>query len=272
MDPKVRYPDQVTRAMGLTILGAVPHVNRRNGGGGEDVASVIEALRAVRLRVVHAHGTAGPVVVTITGPGRSDGKSFIASNLALAFADAGYRTLLIDGDIRRGSLHRLLGAGRKPGLTEVLAGTAPPEQAIQATGYPSLWFIGCGARTHTGPELLSSVPMGRLITGLRSSHDAILVDSPPLAAGVDAYALGTMTGALLLVLRTGYSNRELAEAKLDVLDRLPIRLLGAVLNDVRLGGLYRYYSYYLAGYEVGDEEPTWRGRPVLRTSSEGGKS
>ncbi len=273
IDPRVRHPDQVTQAMGLRILGAVPHVSRRAEGDG--VASVIEALRGIRLRVVHAHGSAGPILVTITSPGRGDGKSFVSSNLALAFADAGYRTLLIDGDIRRGALHRVLGASRKPGLTELLAGGAQQEQVIQATSYPSLWFIGCGTRTQVGPELLTSAPMARLITSLRPNYDVILVDSPPLAAGIDAYALGTMTGSLLFVLRTGYSNREMAQAKLsysnremaqaklNVLDTLPVRVLGAVLNDVRLGGEYRYYSYYLAGYEVANETG-WTGRPVLR--------
>src|SRR5205823_2925397 len=72
LDSRVRHPDQVTRAMGLTILGAVPHVGQRNGKG-DQVAPVIEALRAIRLRVVHAHGSAGPIAVTISSPGRSDG-------------------------------------------------------------------------------------------------------------------------------------------------------------------------------------------------------
>jgi len=265
LDSRVRHPDQVTRAMGLTILGAVPHVGRRNGKG-DEVAPVIEALRAIRLRVVHAHGSAGPIVVTISSPGHSDGKSLVASNLALAFADTGYRTLLVDGDIRRGSLHRVLKAVGKPGLTDLLAGTATREQVLRATAYPSLWLIACGARNPVGPELLTSAPMARLLADLRPSFDVILVDSPPLAAGADAYALGTMTGAMLLVLRTGFSNRAQAEAKLDVLDRLPIRVLGAVLNDVRLGGEYRYYSYHIAGYEVGDEKAARDDRPVLQSS------
>ncbi len=267
MDPRVRYPAQVTRAMGLTILGVVPSVKRRNGNASPDgIAPVIEALRGVRLRVVHAHGAPGPIVVTVTSPGRGDGKSFVTCNLALAFADAGYRTLLIDGDIRRGTLHRVLKTNRRPGLTELLAGDASREQVVQPAGYPSLWFIGCGARTHTGPELLASAPMSQLLTSLRNDYDVILVDSPPLAAGVDAFALGTMTGALVLVLRAGVSNRDLAEAKLEVLGRLPVRVLGAVLNDARLEGDYRYYSYYLAGYELVGEEPSWAGRPVLRES------
>ena len=265
VDPRVRYPDQVTRRMGLNILGVVPHVSQR-GDEEADNAPVIEALRGIRLRIVHEHGAPGPVRLTITSPGRSDGKSFVSSNLALAFGDAGYRTLLIDGDIRRGRLHRVLKAQRRPGLTELLGGEATREQAIQQTAYPLVGFIGCGARSYVGPELLASERMTQLLASVAPSYDAILVDSPPLAAGVDAFALGTMTGTLALVLRAGVSNREMAEAKLDVLGRLPIRVLGAVLNDARLEGEYRYYSYYLAGYEMVGEEPKWGGRPVLRES------
>ena len=254
LDRRLRYPEQVTQAMGLAILGVVPHVPRENGSGrgGEDVGPVIEALRGIRLSVLHAHG-AGPVLVTVSSPGRADGKSFVAANLALACADAGHRTLLIDGDVRRGGLHRALNAARKPGLTDALAGRASPDQVVQRTANSGLSFIGCGTRTHAGAELISAAGMPKLLSDLRGSYGVIVVDSPPLAAGVDAYVLGTLTGAMLMVLRTGVSDRELAEAKLDVLDRLPIRVLGAVLNDVRPEGVYRYYSYYLAGYELKDE-------------------
>jgi Mrp family chromosome partitioning ATPase len=109
--------------------------------------------------------------------------------------------------------------------------------------------------------------MGRLLDGLRSSYDAIVVDSPPLAAGVDGLALATVTGSLVLVLRSGVSDRELAEAKVEVLGQLPVRVLGAVLNDVRPGGAYRYYSYYLEGYEVHDE-PAAAEAHVLRGPAE----
>jgi Mrp family chromosome partitioning ATPase len=98
--------------------------------------------------------------------------------------------------------------------------------------------------------------MEELLTRLRPDYDVIIVDSPPLTAGVDPFVLGTLTGTLIVVLRTGHSNREIAGAKLEVLDRLPIRLLGAVLNDVPKGaayGYYAYYSYYLPGYESVEE-------------------
>jgi capsular exopolysaccharide synthesis family protein len=251
-DTRFRYPEQVTTDMGLNILGVVPRVSRENGNG-RNAPQVIEALRSIRLGVQNAYG-AGPMVLTITSPGSSDGKSFITSNLGLAFADAGLRTIVIDGDIRRGLLHRVLNAKRKPGLIDHLSGNAGREDIIQKTDFPQLSFIGCGQRTPNGPELLSSPAMAQLITSLRARFDVILVDSAPMAAGVDPYVLGTLTGNLLLVMRTGVTDRELAQAKIDLLDRLPVRVLGAVLNDVEAGGAYRYYAYYLAGYEVAEED------------------
>jgi tyrosine-protein kinase Etk/Wzc len=194
-------------------------------------------------------------MATITSPGAGEGKSFVASNLALAFADAGHRTLLIDGDVRRGELHRLLDARRKPGLTDFLQGSVSRDDLIQSTRFAGLSFIGGGTRMHSAPELLSSPAFSQLLLSLRSAYDVILVDSPPLGAGVDPFVLGTATGSLLLVMRTGVTDRELAEAKLDILDRLPVRVLGAILNDVQPGGAYRYYGYqyYVEGYETREE-------------------
>src|SRR5439155_189817 len=129
-DRRVHYPEHVTGTMGLAILGAVPHLERgRNGKKAGAVLQVVEAVRGIRLNVLHAHG-AGPAVLTVTSPGRSDGKSFVASNLALAFADAGYRTLLVDGDVRCGTLHRALKLARKPGLVDVLGGKASTELVV----------------------------------------------------------------------------------------------------------------------------------------------
>ncbi len=155
IDKRVRYPDQVTKQLGLTLLGVIPHLKGAgNGNATADAAPVVEALRGVRLNMVHSFGAGGPLVVTITSPGAGDGKSFVASNLALAFADGGHRTLLIDGDTRRGGLHRALNANRKPGLTDLLMGRLSQADAIQETPYHSLHFLGCGTRTPEAPELL----------------------------------------------------------------------------------------------------------------------
>jgi len=260
MDPRVQYPDQVTRDMGLPILGALPHLNRRgNGGAVEDPAQVIEALREIRLNLVHAYGTAGPMIVTISSAGSGDGKSFLSSNLALAFADGGQRTLLIDGDLRRGTLHRPLKAARKPGLTDFLTGSTSRDAIIQATPYPGLSFIGSGTRRHTSPELLGTPALVQLLAGLRPSYGVILIDSPPLGAGVDPYVWGTVSGNLLLIVRTGTTDRALMCSKLEVLERLPVRILGAVLNDVPRGALYYRYYAYLSGYSVETETEAVRG-------------
>ena len=254
VDRRVRYADQVTGELGLSLLSVVPHFDGKHNGS-TGVAPVVEALRGARLNLIYAHGTAGPLIVTVTSPGEGDGKSFIASNLALAFADVGYRTLLIDGDVRRGALHRTVAASRKPGLTDFLNGQASRPEIIQETEYRSLFFIGAGTRTAGASELLGSEQMTQLLASLCSvsQMNAIIVDSPPLGAGVDAFTLGTLTGNLLVVLRLGLSDRELAEAKLDVLDRLPVRVLGAILNDAPTGSGY-YHSYYLQGYEQKTEE------------------
>ncbi len=251
IDRRVRYPEQVSDQLGLPILGVVPHLRgTKNGERSRDGMPVVEAFRGIRLNLLHAHGT-GKVIVTVTSPGSGDGKSFVASNLALSLADAGVRTVLVDADTRKGAQHRVLGLRRKPGLTDHLAGKAALDAVIQESSYDSLHFVGGGTRMAGAPELLTgSVTMG-LLADLRARYDAIIVDSPPLGAGVDAYALGSVSGNLLLVLRTGKTDREETETKLDMLERFPIRLLGAVLNDVRQADAYgyRYYQYYMRGYE-----------------------
>jgi Mrp family chromosome partitioning ATPase len=121
-----------------------------------------------------------------------------------------------------------------------------------------MMLIPCGTRRSHGPELLGSGRMQDLVAVLRSRFDVIIIDTPPLGAGIDPFVLATATGSLALIMRAGETDRQLAEAKLQVLDRLPVRLLGAILNDVRVGeGAYKYYSYsygYLSGKEESQPE------------------
>lgn len=271
VDRHFRYPEQITSGLGLPILGAVPRVNGSHGKDGA-AAHVIEAIRGIRLNLAYAYGSAGPMLLTITSAGPNDGKSFIASNLALSFADAGRRTLVIDGDVRRGELHRLFGGRRKPGLTDFLCGDVEIERLVQPTQYPLLKLIGSGQRMQRAPELLGGGRLPSLLASVRNDYEVILVDSPPLGAGVDPYVLATMTGHVLLVVRNGITDRELAGAKLEMLDRLPVRLLGAVLNDIQPTGVYRYYAYSYdpKDYEAQDEpakDPKARGRGLIGTAT-----
>ncbi|HEY0674480.1 MAG TPA: polysaccharide biosynthesis tyrosine autokinase [Longimicrobiales bacterium] len=262
VDPRLRYPDQVTRQLGLPILGALPHVrNGSNSAAANATTQAIEALREVRLNLLHSVQRQHPLVLAISSPGPGDGKTFISCNLALACAGAGQRTLIIDGDTRRGELHRLLNGQRSPGLTDHLRGEAQLASVIQPTAYPGLDFIGSGTRREASPNLLGNATMEEMLRNVYRSYDVVLFDCPPLAAGVDPYLIGTLVGNVMLVLRTGRTDRALTEAKLQILDRLPVQLVGAVLNDVKATGVYRYYSY-LTGYEPPADEVVDAGRQL----------
>lgn len=257
IDRRFRYPEQVTQELRLSILGAIPVIRREHGNGvmaPEETAQIVEAFRSVRLNLAHAFED-GPISLAISSPGPGDGKSLISSNLALAFAEAGYRTILVDGDTRRGELHRTFQVERRPGLLDYLLGSATFESLIRPTSHALLSVVPGGTRTHRGPELLGSNRMMEVMAKLKQQYEVIIVDTPPLGVGIDPFVIGTMTGHMVLVLRSGETDRQMAEARLHTLDRLPIRVLGAILNDIRPGaGAYRYYSY-LYGYTAEDEVP-----------------
>jgi succinoglycan biosynthesis transport protein ExoP len=254
-DKRVRYVDQISAGLGLTILGVIPEIRRVKGEqpSADEAAQVIEAFRTVRLNLAHTVSQ-NPVMLTVSSPAPGDGKSLVASNLALSFAESGYRSLLIDGDTRRGELHRTFGAERRPGLLDYLAGEIPMESLLRPTTHPQLQLITGGSRKRNAPELLGTARMRELIENMRERFDVVIVDSPPMGAGIDPFVLGTITGNLMLVLRAGSTERDLAEAKLQIVDQLPIRLVGAVLNDVRASmNDYKYYSYSY-GYGAVDED------------------
>ena len=255
LDGRMRRVEEVSGDLGLSILGTVPHLNRGHSRRikGPESIETIEALRGLRVTLLSAFDRVGAMALTITSPGPGDGKSFISSNLALACAASGLRTVVIDGDLRRGTLYRQLAAEKGPGLGDYLRGKATYDRIMQATSFPCLTFIARGTRGNDSPELLESSAMRHLIDDLKARYDVVICDSPPLGAGVDATVIGGVTGSLLLVVRTGRSARSVAQTSLEILRRLPIRLLGAVLNDVPQGAAYRYYPYALE-YGV-EQEP-----------------
>jgi succinoglycan biosynthesis transport protein ExoP len=263
-DPRLRYSEQVTRELGLSILGAVPTIKRSRAGDPdpEEAAQVIESFRTIRMAITNQFDASGAAMLTVSSPGAGDGKSLVCSNLALSFAEAGYRTVLVDGDTRRGQLHAMFGANRRPGLLDLLGGDAPFEAVLRTTTHDRLTLIPCGPRRHRGPELLHSQAMSQFIAELRRRYDVVVVDSPPLGAGVDPFVLAAATQNMLIVLRTGATDRKMAENKLKLLDRLPVRMLGAVLNDIRAQGEYKYYSY-LYGYTTSEDDDLPRTSPQV---------
>ena len=255
LDKRLRYPDQVTRELGLSILGAIPAIRKVAiaDRDPEEASQVVEAFRTIRMNLAHSYGAAGPVMLTVSSPSPGDGKSLVSSNLALSFAEAGYKTLLIDGDVRRGELHRMFGTDRRPGLIDVLLGNATADDVLRPASHRNLTLIPCGTRHHHAPELLGSAAMRELLVELKGRYNAIIVDSPPLGAGIDPFVLGTATGNMLLVLRSGETDRKMAEAKLKLLDKLPVRILGAVLNDISAADTAYKYYHYVYGYTADEE-------------------
>jgi capsular exopolysaccharide synthesis family protein len=268
-DRRFRYPEQATRDLGLDIMSGIPTIrNPRNASARlQEASQLVESFRSLSLTVRSAFDGIGPVVLTVSSPGPGDGKSFVSANLAMALADGGYRTVVIDGDIRRGALHSVFApASQTPGLTDFLAGEAVLGEVLRPTSHPGLFLVPSGRRRRNGPELLAGEGMVNLLRDLRQQFDAIICDSAPLGAGIDPFALGVATGAMLIVLRTGETDRKLAQAKLEVLDRMPVRVLGTVLNDIGESPQFRYY-YYLEGY--GGLETAATGESALIGSGNG---
>lgn len=247
LDARFRHPEQATQDLGLDILGVVPTVRAWSSGkrNGEEAWQVTECFRTIRLALLHRQTNDLTVgrALAITSPSSGEGKSLVASNLAVSLAKAGHRTLLIDGDVRRGTLHSTFAVKSRPGLTDFLAGNVGLHE-IQREVEGGLTVIPSGSRDHRSPELLSSPAMREMLAQLRQHYDSIIVDCAPLNAGVDAYAVGALTANMVLVLRAGVTDCRLAEAKLKLVDHLPINILGAVLNAVQTTGEYRYYAYH----------------------------
>jgi capsular exopolysaccharide synthesis family protein len=273
LDRRLRYRQQVTGDLGLLVLGAVPRSGRIRSWQKDSLnaARIVEAFRSIRLALTQAFEPGQPITVALSSPGQGEGKSLVSENLALAFADGGYKTLLIDGDTRRGELHATFGVERRGGLLDHLAGRIPLNQAVRETATANLWILPSGTRFKRGPELLMTPAMHPLFEELRARFDVIIIDTPPLSAGVDAFVFATTVGTMVLVLRNGKTDRKLAEAKLDLMDRLPVRVLGAVINDVRGTSGYDHYAYIDAyGTEeeddtIPEESPSLAERPSDRT-------
>jgi polysaccharide biosynthesis transport protein len=242
-DGKIRYSEQVVDSFGLPIAGAIPLFPKGgvSAGSAEEASQLVESIRSVRMHLLTA--TERPLSVAISSPSPQDGKSFLAVNLALSCADAGLRTILVDADTRRGKLQQMFAVSDTPGLTEYLSGTSDLEEVIRETSTENLSLIPCGKRRAKSPELLTSSALPALAAKLRDGYDVVIFDTPPLNAGVDAYAIAASARNIALVFRVGKTSHRMAAAKIALLERLPIRIVAAVLNGVDLRGEFEPYRY-----------------------------
>lgn len=247
LDERVQTPGQVKSGLGLPVLGMVPQIKNGKRGSKTETLEVLESFRAIRGQIVRK-GAGAHQVVLVTSPAPREGKSLVAANLAISFASAGVRTLLVDVDTRRGNVEKLFGLQAKPGLTDRLHGTSSLPETIRPTDVENLDLLPHGELRGFNADLLASDRMSELLGHLRREYDIVILDGPPLVAGIDPLVIGERSDKVLLVLRTGETDASLARAKLESVGDFDFPLVGAVLNDVP--GHAPYYSSYYSSYPL----------------------
>ncbi|MEW9624781.1 polysaccharide biosynthesis tyrosine autokinase [Rhodanobacter geophilus] len=208
-----------------------------------------EALRSLRTSLHFARLEAKNNVLMISGSGPDVGKTFVAANLAAVIAQSNQRVLLIDGDMRMGSLHRIVGSKPSAGLSELISGQADLDEATHQIGsLENLHFIARGKVPPNPSELLMNARFSALLDHLKRMYDLIIIDTPPILAVTDAALIGHHAGTALLVVRFGLNQpREIALAR-QRFEQNGVPIKGAIFNAVekRSSGYYAY-AYYGVG-------------------------
>ena len=206
----------------------------------------MEALRTLRTSLHFANLEMKNNMLMIAAPSPGVGKTFVCANLAVTIAQAGQRVLLIDADMRRGTLHRAVGVRSEGGLSELISGQIDVEDALRLVpGADNLSFISRGAVPPNPSELLMHPRFAEMLEQMRRRYDIIVVDTPPVLAVTDATVIGQYVGSCLMVVRWGLNQqREIALAK-QRLEQNGVNVRGAIFNAVEKRGAGQYtYSYY----------------------------
>jgi tyrosine-protein kinase Etk/Wzc len=217
----------------------------------------VESLRSLRTALQFAMSNARNNVILISGTTPGVGKSFVCANFAALLAASGKRVLLIDADLRRGSLHRYFGLQRERGMADVVADLLPREQVVYRNIVPNLDFMATGALPPNPAELLLHRRVAQLIEASSGEYDVVLVDSPPVLAVTDAVMLSEHCATVMLVARAGVTRAaDLAEC-VRRFAQASCMVTGAILNGIdprsarrsygRKNGTYRFVQY--ASYE-----------------------
>ncbi len=257
-DP-IKDSDDVQATVGLTTLGAI---GRMRGEGGRSQiyqlaallyprSAAAEAYRTLRTNIEFAafEGPVHTLLVTSSSPG--EGKTVTACNLAVAFAQAGRRVLLVDADLRKPGVHQLFDLPNTQGLTSLLRNDAVSVDAIaQPTEQANLRVITTGSLPPNPAELLGSQRMRAVLDRLLAEEDLVIFDSPPLRAVADAAILSSMVDGTLFVMDTSSSRRRAVRQGREALSRAGAQLLGVVLN--RVAGT-AHAGYYIS-YSVDDQK------------------
>jgi capsular exopolysaccharide synthesis family protein len=255
VDSRIKTPDEVATYLGLASLGMVPALKPNSWTGAEPLISrgvppnFAEAVRAIRTNVLFSSTEEGSrsLVVTSTGPG--EGKTIVATNLAISLAQAGQRVLLIDADMRRPRVHTMFNQRQEPGLSNLMVGHAAPSAAMRKSSVPGLWLLTAGRIPPNPAELLGSKRFKEFIHTLRDHFDAVIIDSPPIMAVTDAAITASSVSGIVFVVGAEMTSRQAARAAIEQLEKSRPGFIGAVLNrvDLERNGYY-YAAYYRREY------------------------
>jgi len=263
----IEDPDAIEKQLNIPVYATVPHSDNQAGisillkrnpkakgeqplilatENKEDLA--IESLRSLRTTLHFAFLEAQNNIIMITGPSPGIGKTFVSVNLAAVLADAGKKVLLIDGDMRKGFLHKSLKLSRNNGLSEIISNALPAEQAIKKISIANFDFIPTGALPPNPSELLLHDRFGEFLESISPLYDHVIIDSPPILAVTDAAIIGRMASATLMIVKAGeHPLRELQQS-VKRLSQAGVNLKGIVFNNLpqtssRYGYGYGYSKY-----------------------------
>jgi capsular exopolysaccharide synthesis family protein len=256
IDYTIRSPEELEQLYGEPPLGVLIRLREKGLITLKEPRNASsEAFRALRTNIQFSIPENPIKSFVITSAGPSEGKSTIASNLAVVMAQAGKQVILVDADLRRPRLHRQFELPNKKGLSNLIVAADPHDELeayLQAGPVENLRILTSGPRPHNPAELLAMPRTVRLQEILTEKADLVIYDTPPVATVTDAAILATRTDGALLVVRASQTRRDLVHKGYQTLQRVRVRILGLVLNGVERQDIGYYYYYYYSGYDNKD--------------------
>jgi polysaccharide biosynthesis transport protein len=241
LDDRMKTPEDVEAATALATIGLVAQMpGDRRREPFYRLATLLyprspaaEAFRTIRTNIEFAGLDSGLRTIVVTSSLPGEGKTVVASNLAVAFAQAGRRTILIDADLRRPNVHTIFGLSNEQGLTDLVrTDSIQIEDVAQATEAPNLTVITAGTIPANPAELLGSRRMKAIIERLKESAEVMIFDTPPVTAVTDAALMAGKADATIMVVQSHRASRRVVAQGLEALTKVNARVVGAVLNNV----------------------------------------
>jgi len=260
LDNVVRSPKDIQRFLSLPFLGFVPSLTsaqmKDGPRGGRSFVTILdpssseaESLRNVRTNLIFSFADRKNHAVLFTSPNPMEGKSTVISQLAASISQLGKKTLLVDTDLRRPTLHKIVRFENRSGVSDILIGETTLDQAIHDTGIPNLDFLCAGTIPPNPSELLGSESMRSLIQEMKSRYDLVLFDSPPILPVVDAKVLGSLVDGVCIVPRSGQTTLPSLNMAVQQMQERTIKILGVVLNHLDMAAFATQYGYTYGYYQ-----------------------